>query len=390
MVAKIADPTVKREILQTTTDTTNIRIDISEMIDFLSPFETPFLNMVGRDSLRDPCTQVKHEWMSDQDNPRAGTLASAYTAGSHVLTLTSGQAKYLFVDDLILVDNIVFQVVTLPTTGDVIVVRLIAGTDAAIASGAEWRLLSHAAPEAGSARAEQKKTVIARTYNYTQILKDYAIISGTMDVIKRYGYVSERAYQEQKILRKQAMDLEQSLLYGVMSYEEGPPRRSTMGGLFHYVFLDGITNSWDTIVNASGAAFDEKMLNDELQTMWELGAMPNFIMVNGTNKRRISSWGKPFIRTERGERTFGASIGVYESDFGMLDIVLNRNLRPSDIVIGDASQIGIGPLEGRQFTSRELPATIDGRWFEVLGEMTMEVHRPNVDFGWIYNTDVVY
>ena len=390
MVAKLAAPTLKREILQTTTDVTNIKIDISETIDFLNPFDVPMLNMVGKDSLRTPCTQVKHEWMTDQDNPRAGTLASAYTAGSHVISLTSGESKYLYVDDLILADNINFQVVSLPTVGDDIVVRVIAGTDTTIASGAEWRLLSHAAPEAGSARAEQKKTVIGRTYNYTQIMKDFAIISGTMEVISRYGYASERAYQEEKQMRKQLMDLEQSILYGALSYDAGPPRRSTMGGLFQYVFLDGIAGGWETIKNAAGAAFDEKMLNDKLQTMWELGARPNFLMVNGTNKRRVSSWGLPFIRTTRGECAIGSSIGVYESDFGTLDVVLNRNLRPADVIIGDAAQIGIGPLVGRQFSSRELPATIDGRWFEILGEMTMEVHRPMIDFGWFYNTNVTF
>jgi hypothetical protein len=54
-------PTVSRGIIQTVTDTTNIKLDISEAIDFLSPFDVPLLDMVGRDSLSAPCTQVKHE-----------------------------------------------------------------------------------------------------------------------------------------------------------------------------------------------------------------------------------------------------------------------------------------------------------------------------------------
>jgi len=73
-----------------------------------------------------------------------------------------------------------------------------------------------------------------------------------------------------------------------------------------------------------------------------------------------------------------------------LDIVLDRWLRPSDVVIGTRESNGIGPLTGRQFTSRLLPSTIDGTWYEILGEYTMEVHKPQSDFGWIYDTSTAY
>jgi len=373
-------------MISTVTDTTNIKLDISEMIDFLSPFDVPLLDMVGRDSLHQACTQVKHEWMEDELNPRSGTLAAAYTAGSGQLTFSSGEGAYLVPDDTILIDNIIFRVVSGVPDTDVAVVSVVGGTDAAISNGSAWRKVAHAAQEGGVARDDMNKVHVVMPYNYTQILKDWAVVTGTMEVIDRYGYANERAYQEEKILKGLAIDLEHLLLYGARSYSEGPPRKSTAGGLIHYVLLDGIDNSRATIQNLDGDALTETYLNNTLEEMWKLGANPDFMLLNGVNKRRVTSWASPRIRTAQGERTAGASIMVYESDFGVLDILLDRHVRGSDVIIGTRGQMGIGPLNGRQFTSRYIPSSLDGTWYEILGEYTMEVHRPYIDFGWIYNT----
>jgi len=383
-------PTMKRGHISTVSDTTNEKLDISEAIDFLSPFDVPLLDMVGRSSLSNPCTQVKHEWLEDQLTPRSGSIDAAYTAGSGTIVLASGHGKYLYPDDLILLGNVVYRITSGPPDLDTLTVTVVDGTDASAASGTTWRKVSHSAQEGGVARNDSKKTVLTRPYNYTQILKDWIVVTGTMEVIDRYGYANERAYQEEKVLKQLAIDLEFTLLYGGQSYDEGPPRKSSLGGLMHYVLIPGITNSWTNIYNAAGAAFDESTLNDMLQDLWEKGANPDFILVNGTNKRRITAWATPRIRTVQGERTAGASVFTYDSDFGVLDIVLDRWLRPSDVIIGTRGQMGIGPLTGRQFSSRLLPSTLDGSWYEILGEYTMEVHRPEIDYSWIYNTSTTY
>lgn len=378
--------TVTRGTISTVTDTTNAKVDISEVIDQLSPFETPTMDMVGRDSLHNPCTQVEHDWLEDQLLGRSGTLEAAHVAADGTLQLSDDEGKYLIPDDTILVGNVVYRVTGGAPDSDTLTVSVVRGTDIAAAAGTEWRKIAHAAQEGGVARSETSKVHLAKPYNYTQIMKDWVIVTGTMEVIDRYGYANERAYQEEKVLKHLALDLEQALLYGGRSYEEGPPRRSTMGGLLEYVLLPGIANSWSTVYNANSAALTEAMLNDVLQEVWDAGGFPDFVLVNGTNKRRITEWATPRIRTTQGERKAGASIAVYESDFGELDIVLNRWLRPADVIIGTRGQLGIGPLTGRQFSSRLLPSTLDGTWYEILGEYTMECHRPSVDFAWIYGT----
>jgi hypothetical protein len=389
-MASLANPTVQRGTVTVKTDTTLEKRDISEVIELLDPFDVPLLNMVGQNSLHFPCTQVKHEWIEDRLIPRAGTLSSAYVAGSGQITVTSGEGKFLLIDDTILIDDMIFRVVSGPPDSDTLTVTLIRGTDAAAAAATAWRKLGHAAPEGGVSRLENRKTVANIPYNYTQIMKDWAVVTGTMDVISRYGYNNERAYNEEKILKNLTMDLEQLLLYGVRTVDDGPPRRSTMGGLFEYVYLAGIADSWPTILNAADGDFTETMMNNMMQVGADLGSHWDFIMVNGTNKRRITSWATPRIRTERDERMAGASVGSYESDFGIVDVIFNRNLRASDIIFGTKGSLGIGPLNGRQFSSRLVPKLGDFDHWEILGEYTMEVHRAKVDFAWIYNTSTTY
>lgn len=382
-------PTVRKGMITTQADTTNIMLDVSDVIDQLSPDETPFISSVGKDSLKFPCDQLKHEWLEDQLRPRSGTLAAAYVAGSGTMQVASQQGRYLVPGDTLMVGDVVFRVLAGAPDADVLQVSVIGGTDANQANGATWEKLGHAAQEGGVARSDAAKTIVGKPYNYTQIFKDWTQITGTMDVIKRYGYVSEWSYQVEKILRQLAIDFEKACLYGARSSNEGQdstPRVSTMGGLFEYIYLQGITNSWNNVMDANGGLFTETLLNDLLQNMWEAGGYPDTIMVNGFNKRQINRWGSPSIRTDRTEGTAGNVIGYYESDYGTLTIKKNRWLRKSDVLVLTMSEIGVGPLNGRQFSSRELPRMGDFRWYEILGEYTMEVHKPSVCHGWIYDT----
>lgn len=382
-------PTVSREQwISTVTDVTNIKLNISEVIDFLSPTEVPLLTLIGKDSLHFPCDQVKHEWLEDELAPRATTLAVAYTAGTGTMTVPTAAARYFAVKDLIMIGDNVLQILAgPPDSATFTVIGGVGGsTDAAGASGASVTRIASALQEGAVSRVDSSKVHLVKPYNYTQILRDQTIISGTMNVIKRYGYVSERAYQEEKVLKKLAIDMEYSLLFGVRSYDAGPPRVSTMGGLFEYVFLAGVSGGWDTVVDNGGAEINETSLNNVLQQIWEQGGLPDTILVNGFNQRVITRWATPRIRTERNERMAGAHIGTYESDFGTLDIVLNRWLRASDMPVITRADLGIGPLNGRAFSSRIVPSLGDYIQTEVLGEYTMEVHRPAMAHGWLYDT----
>jgi len=382
------DPTVQDvSWIQTITDTTNIIYDVSGIIDFLSPFDVPLLQRIGMTSLHTPCTQVKHEWLEDALVPQQTVLDGAYTAGTGTLTVAAGTGLYFYTDDLILVGNNVLRILVISTDTFTVVGGIGGSTDAAAVNASIVYRLGQASKEASVARVDTKKTTLVRPYNYTQILRDWVVVSGTMEVINRIGYASERSYQEEKVLKRMYISMEKTLLYGRRSYSAvANERRSTLGGLAEYILDAGIAGSWDTVVNAAGGEFTETMLNNMMQQVFEAGGTPSLLVLNGFNQRKVTSWGTPRIRTDIGTGVAGATIGQYVSDFGVLDILLDRNLRPSDVLFLSPEDIGIGPLTGRQFQSKMLPSLGDYTQSELLGEYTAEVHRPAMAHGWIYGT----
>ena len=50
----------------TTYDGANEALDISGVLDTLKATDVPLLTLIGKDSLRDGCVQVKHEWLEDE------------------------------------------------------------------------------------------------------------------------------------------------------------------------------------------------------------------------------------------------------------------------------------------------------------------------------------
>jgi hypothetical protein len=72
--------------------------------------------------------------------------------------------------------------------------------------------------------------------------------------------------------------------------------------------------------------FSESVFNDILQACWESGAEPTVMMLNGGNKRRVSSafTGYASRYKDAVDRTLSASIDFYDSDFGDITIVPNR------------------------------------------------------------------
>lgn len=72
--------------------------------------------------------------------------------------------------------------------------------------------------------------------------------------------------------------------------------------------------------------FAESDFNDVLEACWQAGAEPSVMMLNGGNKRRVSSafTGYSTRYKDAVDRTLSASIDFYDSDFGDITIVPNR------------------------------------------------------------------
>jgi hypothetical protein len=162
--------------------------------------------------------------------------------------------------------------------------------------------------------------------------------------------------------------------------------RYTAGGLAYFV-RDNATNATNGLyLTAAGAALTESMFNTLLENVWKQGGKPDTCFVNSTQKRYMNSWLTPYVRTERDNRVAGILTSQYESDFGTINIVLDRNVRQSDLIICSKDKLGIGPLKGngkdRSFFLETLPKTGDHERAQIIGEYTFEVRNNTQAHGW--------
>jgi len=375
------------------------KLNVSELIDAIDPRDIPFLSILGwgtndgrvsagANSLAFPCIATTHTWQNDELIPTAGTLGASYTSGGGTLTFTTGQGSYVKAGQQIMVGDVYYVVSSVST--DSVVVDLVEGSsDASHDSGAAWYNLGTMRLDGEAFSTAYKSTALSSTSNYTQIFHETVAVSGTSESIEKYGITNEFEREFSKKFQEMLIQLERAAIYGIANSE--PATNATrnivrrMGGLAHFIRDASGTITTD----AAGAVLTEKMIVDNLQEIWARGGKPNMMMVGAAQQRRISSWAAPYVRTQRGEETVGVVVNTYHSDFGDIDIVLNRYMKPTDAVILTTEYLGIGPLAGngnsRAFFMTDIPVDGDSRKAAITGEYTMEVKNNKAAHAWIEN-----
>lgn len=374
------------------------KLNVSEFIDAIDPREIPLLAMLGwnidgqvssgADSLAFPCFNTTHTWQNDQLIPSEGTLGSAYTSGGGTLTFTTGQGAYVKAGDYLKVNDVVY-VVTAVSTDSVDVTVLDGSSDANAASGDAWYNLGTLRLDGAAWSGVYQSTDLSSTSNYTQIFHEEVAVSGTSESVEKFGITNEFDREFAKKFQEMLIRLEKAAIYSRKN--SLPADNSTLanvrrfGGLADFIRYGSGTQ----VTDAAGAVLTEKMLVDVLENIWTAGGKPNMIMVGARQHRRISSWAAPYVRTQRTEDTVGVIVNQYMSDFGTLDIVLNRHVNPDDLIILSTEFIGIGPLSGngnsRAFFVQDIPVDGDRRKAAITGEYTMEVRNATQAHGWIHS-----
>lgn len=187
-----------------TNDAQNEALDISSMLDVLNPLRNPLLLRIGKDSLRDGCTSVKHEWLEDEvmgiyatttdtdlNNTSTGsttlTVAAAegykfrgatndYDGPSDIVRISSGAGEELA------------RVIS-STTTTVVVDRGYNSVTPVDHTGYTTRTITIV----GSAQIQglttvgaSRTTTKANVYNYTQIFEDSLTTSATNRATKKF------------------------------------------------------------------------------------------------------------------------------------------------------------------------------------------------------------
>jgi len=294
-------------------DAVGAREDLSDVIYSISPTDTPIMSSIGKTSAK----AVFHEWQTD-------TLASVNTANA-----------------------------------------LVEGADATSAT----------------------LSPTTRIGNYTQIVGKTIQVSGTLESVDKAGRKSEKAYQLAKASAELKRDIE-----GIITANQGQAvgNSSTarvMGTLLSYIKTntnkgsgttagaDPTTIGVSTRTDGTTRTFQESMLKDVIAKVFTSGGTPSVLMVSPALKQVVSNFTglaqHRYNSTTAGEITILAGADMYQSDFGVLQIVPNRFMRTRDALVLDPEYAALAYL--RPFQTNELAKTGDSEKTQILAELTLEV-----------------
>jgi hypothetical protein len=190
----------------------------------------------------------------------------------------------------------------------------------------------------GSDYSFTKPAARTRIGNYTQIFMTNVTVSDTQRVVSTAGIEDEFVYQMEKKMKEHARDIEIAITTGTGNSGATGTSRRLKGVLPHLV-----TNT--ASASATGIALSETIFNSTLQTIWSNGGMPGHVYVNGVNKRRISDFTAGTTKFDKSEdKKLVKPVDIYESDFGVIKVVLDRWMPNDEAAILDNDLFKVATL----------------------------------------------
>lgn len=291
------------------------REDLTDVIYDISPTDTPIMSSIGKTK----ATSVYHEWQTD-------SLAAATTANALV---------------------------------------------------------------EGASATEASITPTTRLGNYTQIVGKTVMVSGTLLASDLAGRKSEMAYQLAKASAEIKRDIET-----IITANQGQTAASTgnarkMGSLLSYIKtntsvngtsvtgVDPTTIGVSTRTDGTTRTFTETLLKTVIAEVFASGGTPSALFVSPTQKQVVSGFtglsAQRYQVPTNGQATILAGADLYQSDFGVLQIVPNRFMRTRDALILDPEYAALAYL--RPFQTNDIAKVGDAEKKQILAEVTLEVRN---------------
>ncbi len=255
----------------------------------------------------------------------------------------------------------------------------------------EWQQDSLVAPDGANYRNEGNDATFSvpaatiRLGTYMQISDKTAIVSGTLDKVKKAGRSTEMAYQLSKRTPELKRDIE-TIAFANQAADGSDPRKTAGLGAWLKSNVDkdaaGVNPVYTTLPNnprtdGTQRALTEAMLKNVIQLAWVEGAEPSVISVGAFNKSAISGFGgnadKVINLSGAKPGVIVAAMDVYVSDFGNFKVVANRWQRARDLFVFDPEYIAFGYL--RPFHTEELAKTGDANKRVIRAEWGLVVHQ---------------
>jgi hypothetical protein len=354
-------------------DTANVAIDMSDTLGMISPSDVPLLSLIGKDSLSSPCVATKHEWLEDELRSLDTALATQgeFSGAGAVTTstVTAGQGVFLRAGDIIKIESELCLINSI--TGDTL--NILAGgrgyggsTAVAHANLTAIRIIGNVnvqdAPQGGS-----RTTTKTGLFNYTQLYEDTIVVTSTAQAIKKYVEQNEMDAQLMRALKTAWIQWERTLLDG-RKVAPSAGVASAMDGILVRI----ATNAYAK----AGATLVEDFILQALEDSWKQGGDPDTLVANSFQKRQLNKFLDSQRMTTRTDRIGGSVIDTYTSDFGTVDIVLDRNMPTDTVLILDRKRIGFGPLRDHALSAAPVEtSTRTKQAMQIIGQYTSETRN---------------
>ena len=232
----------------------------------------------------------------------------------------------------------------------------------------EWPLDSYASASAnaqieGFDYAFPALTQATRAGNYTQIFAKMGKVSKSERASNPAGYRDEYAHQVEKALKEIGKDIEYALVNGTTAVSGATGTARQLKGILAWISSEVSTGT------GTGRDITEAELNDVLAGIYENGGDPDMIVVSPRQKNKMSDLFENSRQFVDSVKTFTSAIAVYESNFGMHQVMIDTQMPNNTIAILDSTTWKIPQL--RPVAKEETAKVGDADGFAVVGELTL-------------------
>lgn len=343
---------------------------VHELVELLSPHETPLLDMLGTSA--QPAINVYHQWLEDELQPRTlvvsetvvnttddtalavhfggDNVGNRIPVGTQLLHRTSGE----------------YLLVTATSAATLTVTRGDGGTTlATIAEGEELEVISQAALEGADVGTDLG---VGRTLvgNYVQLFSRDLVVSDTMRAVAHYGVDDEFAHQREKKMKEILLDLERAVTAGLTSGNTigGDAARRRMSGIRALLTTNPVSIGTITV----------DTVQDVIKTAWDNGGSNLDLVLCGHDAYRvINTFTTERIRQPYPNGAAGGTVQEFYSAYGTHRVMPSRWIRGEEFMVLDTSRIDVVPLRGNSFYFNPVARTGLAEKGQLAGEYTLEL-----------------
>ena len=263
----------------------------------------------------------------------------------------------------------------------------------------EWQVQELAAASASNFNTEgadfsfTNPTATTRLGNVHQIFVQAASVSNTLDVVDKAGRDREVAYVKLIKGLEQRRDMEKTI---VMSQAKSSSDPRKMGSIAAYMTnvskvspSTTATGDGTDVTDGAGtnAALSLAKIDAAMLAAYNDGGQPDIMVMHPNNKVAFSNLSSGSVADAQlqysapKEIAIVGSVSMYLTDFGELNVVIDRFIGDEHVWLLDTDYYAIGHLPGRLFSSTEVAATGDGQKFAIVSEATYVPTAPKAHGG---------